>query len=253
MKVINYPKVTELATTDIFLIDGDRGTKSILAGDVMAALLAMLEPEDFIGYIDMTAINKVTTLESANLIMVYDGTDNKAIVAGDAAAALLTLLKQKDFTEKLSPSSITPTTNVASADRFLVEQVAGEDKGMKSITGTNAAKAILKLMDKDEMDKKLGLTDSITEITEKEFLDHYDLDNASTVITEDKDNGDKIVQTTSTGVITTTFDADENGNDAIHTVIVPTEGDYNYAKNTIIEETETGSTITTTYAKVEKE
>lgn len=252
MKVINYPRVTELTATNIFLIDGDNGTKSILAGDVLAALLGMLDPDDFIGYIDMTAIDKVTTLESSNLIMVSDGDDNKAIIAGDAAAELLKLMKAKDFTEKLSPSSITANTTIGGADRLLIEQTSGESKGMKSITGQNAAKAILALMSKDEIDKKLELSDSLEEITEKEFLDHFDLDNAVTNITISEDDGDKIVQNTSTGVITTTFDSDGT-TDSINTVIVPKDGDYDYYKETIIEPTEDGDKITTTYHKVAKE
>lgn len=92
---------------------------------------------------------------------------------------------------------------------------------------------------------------SLEGILEREFLKNFDLVTNSTTITESS-NGDTIVQTSSAGTATTTF-SQNSGVDYITTVIVPTDGDYDYTKTTSITPTVSGSTIATSYTRTAKQ
>lgn len=94
---------------------------------------------------------------------------------------------------------------------------------------------------------------ALSNITEADFLEKYGMImiNSVTDITENDQTGDTIVQTTSEGTITTTFDSGVS-TDTITTVVVPTEGEYKYTRTTVISSTDTGDRITTNYTKSAK-
>lgn len=88
---------------------------------------------------------------------------------------------------------------------------------------------------------------SIDQITEEEFLRHYNM-GASTVVI----NGDVVTETTSTAVATTTKAVVE-GNDTFITLLVPASGAYNYMRTTTITESEGVETLTTLYQRIPKQ
>lgn len=132
-------------------------------------------------------------------------------------------------------------TTLGNSDVFLIDG----PNGTKIITAENLKNAIAGMIEPSDIP-------IIEEIAEREFLDHYDLDNSTTEIMETV-TGNRIIQNTSTGIITTDFYTDENENDAIRTVIVPNEGEYDYHRTTIIQRLQSGDLITTRYTKVTKE
>ena len=53
MKIIDYEKVKRVGANDVLLLDGENGTKTILASDLAVALIDLLSSEDFISGLDM--------------------------------------------------------------------------------------------------------------------------------------------------------------------------------------------------------
>ena len=46
MKITDYEKVTELLANNVLLVDGDGGTKTILARDLLKALVAVSSSQE---------------------------------------------------------------------------------------------------------------------------------------------------------------------------------------------------------------
>lgn len=152
MKIIDYPQIPELSEDNVFLVDGTSGTKIIRADNLITFLLNMLDPEDFIGYIDLTSLQKVVTLESENLILVADADGNKAMVADKAAENLLALMDAAKFSKKLNPAALETNQDIV-ADDVLV--MGDAENGVRKITGENAAQSILSLMNQTNFTKKV--------------------------------------------------------------------------------------------------
>lgn len=91
---------------------------------------------------------------------------------------------------------------------------------------------------------------SLNDVIEKEFLKTFELVAKTTTITEGN-NGDVIVQTTSEGTATTTF-SKSGTTDTITTVVVPTEGEYDYTKVTTISTNNGTTSVSTTYTRSTK-
>lgn len=91
---------------------------------------------------------------------------------------------------------------------------------------------------------------SLNNVIEKEFLKTFELVAKTTTITEGN-NGDVIVQTTSEGTATTTF-SKSGTTDTITTVVVPTEGEYDYTKVTTISTNNGTTSVSTTYTRSAK-
>lgn len=89
MKITDYEKVTQLAASNIFLLDGDNGTKTILASDAAKALIGLLSSKDFISGVTMSELTQVNALATGNKILIGTTEGNKAIAAEDAIFAML--------------------------------------------------------------------------------------------------------------------------------------------------------------------
>ena len=79
MKITDYEKVQELAASNIFLLDGPNGTKTIAADALAKALIGLLSSKDFIGGVNLSELTQINKLV----------TGNKAIAAEDALFAML--------------------------------------------------------------------------------------------------------------------------------------------------------------------
>lgn len=89
MKITDYEKVQSLMGSNIFLLDGPNGTKTILASDLAKALVSLLTSKDFISGVNLSELPQLNALESGNKILIGTSTGNKAIAAEDALFAIL--------------------------------------------------------------------------------------------------------------------------------------------------------------------
>lgn len=79
MKITDYEKIPNLATNNIFLIDGDNGTKTIMASDLAKALVGLLSSKDFISGVNLSELDQINTLSSSDKILIGTSNGNKAI------------------------------------------------------------------------------------------------------------------------------------------------------------------------------
>ena len=89
MKITDYEKVQALAASNIFLLDGPNGTKTIAADTLAKALIGLLSSKDFIGGVNLSELTQINELVSGNKLLVGTTDGNKAIAAEDALFAML--------------------------------------------------------------------------------------------------------------------------------------------------------------------
>ena len=89
MKITDYEKVQELAASNIFLLDGPNGTKTIAADALAKALIGLLSSKDFIGGVNLSELTQINELVTGNKLLVGTTDGNKAIAAEDALFAML--------------------------------------------------------------------------------------------------------------------------------------------------------------------
>ena len=89
MKITDYEKVQALAASNIFLLDGPNGTKTIAADALAKALIGLLSSKDFIGGVNLSELTQINELVSGNKLLVGTTYGNKAIAAEDALFAML--------------------------------------------------------------------------------------------------------------------------------------------------------------------
>ena len=89
MKITDYEKVQELAASNIFLLDGSNGTKTIAADALAKALIGLLSSKDFIGGVNLSELTQINKLVTGNKLLVGTTDGNKAIAAEDALFAML--------------------------------------------------------------------------------------------------------------------------------------------------------------------
>lgn len=89
MKITDYEKVQALAASNIFLLDGPNGTKTIAADALAKALIGLLSSKDFIGGVNLSELTQINELVSGNKLFVGTTDGNKAIAAEDALFAML--------------------------------------------------------------------------------------------------------------------------------------------------------------------
>ena len=89
MKITDYEKVQALAASNIFLLDGPNGTKTIAADALAKALIGLLSSKDFIRGVNLSELTQINELVSGNKLLVGTTDGNKAIAAEDALFAML--------------------------------------------------------------------------------------------------------------------------------------------------------------------
>ena len=89
MKITDYEKVQELEASNIFLLDGPNGTKTIAADALAKALIGLLSSKDFIGGVNLSELTQINKLVTGNKLLVGTTDGNKAIAAEDALFAML--------------------------------------------------------------------------------------------------------------------------------------------------------------------
>lgn len=142
MKIIDYEKVKRVGANDVLLLDGENGTKTILASDLAVALIDLLRSEDFISGLTMTDLTATEGLSAENMLLVGTEDGNKAIPADALAKGLITLLSSEEFISGLAMADLSAINTIPATDRLLV----GTNAGNKVITAANLAKAVVSLL-----------------------------------------------------------------------------------------------------------
>ena len=89
MKITDYEKVRQLDESNIVLIDGNNGTKTILVSDFAKALIGLMNSKDFISGVNLSELDQIKTLSTNDKFLVGTAAGNKAIGANDALFAIL--------------------------------------------------------------------------------------------------------------------------------------------------------------------
>ena len=97
MKTTDYEKVQELAASNIFLLDGPNGTKTIAADALAKALIGLLSSKDFIGGVNLSELAQINKLVTGNKLLVGTTDGNKAIALKMHSLLCWTALLQWSF------------------------------------------------------------------------------------------------------------------------------------------------------------
>ena len=89
MKITDYEKVQTVYSSNIVLIDGNNGTKTILVSDLAKALVKLLSSQDFISGVNLSELTQINTLTADDKLLIGTAEGNKAIGADDSLFAIL--------------------------------------------------------------------------------------------------------------------------------------------------------------------
>lgn len=89
MKITDYEKVQQLTASNVFLLDGENGTKTILAPNLAKALIGLLTSKEFISGVNLSELPQINTLTSSDKILIGTADGNKSISAADSLFAIL--------------------------------------------------------------------------------------------------------------------------------------------------------------------
>lgn len=160
MKIIDYEKVKRVGANDVLLLDGENGTKTILASDLAVALIDLLRSEDFISGLTMTDLTATEGLSAENMLLVGTEDGNKAIPADALAKGLITLLSSEEFISGLAMADLSAINTIPATDRLLV----GTNAGNKVITAANLAKSLVAALSSDDFISGLTMSE-LTDVT----------------------------------------------------------------------------------------
>lgn len=89
MKITDYEKVTQLLGNNVLLVDGDGGTKTILARDLLKALVEISSSQDYLAKMNVAQLNQVSTVSASDRLLLAAGDGNKGITVNDAFWGIL--------------------------------------------------------------------------------------------------------------------------------------------------------------------
>jgi hypothetical protein len=89
LKIIDYEKVQNLVANNVLLLDGDNGTKTILASDLAKGLIGLTSSQDFISGLNLSDLAQTSAISSGDKMLVGTASGNKAIGANDLLFAIL--------------------------------------------------------------------------------------------------------------------------------------------------------------------
>ena len=89
MKITDYEKVTQLLDNNVLLVDGDGGTKTILARDLLGALVAISSSQDYLAKMNVSQLTQVSAVSASDRILLGAADGNKGITVNDAFWGIL--------------------------------------------------------------------------------------------------------------------------------------------------------------------
>lgn len=88
-KITDYPKVAELLENNVFLLDGENGTKGILAGDMAKALLSLMTTKEIMDNINIADLDSANSLEGTDSLLIGTADGNRKISVSDIIYTIL--------------------------------------------------------------------------------------------------------------------------------------------------------------------
>lgn len=82
-------KVQTLDSSNMVLIDGNNGTKTILVADFIKSLIGLISSQDFISGVNLSELTQISALTENDKLLIGTAEGNKAIGADDALFAML--------------------------------------------------------------------------------------------------------------------------------------------------------------------
>lgn len=89
MKITDYEKIQTLDSSNMVLIDGNNGTKTILVADFIKSLIGLISSQDFISGVNLSELTQINALTADDKLLIGTAEGNKAIGADDALFAML--------------------------------------------------------------------------------------------------------------------------------------------------------------------
>ena len=89
MKITDYEKVQTLDSSNMVLIDGNNGTKTIMVADFIKSLIGLISSQDFISGVNLSELTQINALTADDKLLIGTAEGNKAIGADDALFAML--------------------------------------------------------------------------------------------------------------------------------------------------------------------
>lgn len=80
MKITDYEKVQTLDSSNMVLIDGNNGTKTILVADFIKSLIGLISSQDFISGVNLSELTQINALTADDKLLIGTAEGNKAIV-----------------------------------------------------------------------------------------------------------------------------------------------------------------------------
>ena len=96
MKITDYEKVQTLDSSNMVLIDGNNGTKTILVADLIKSLIGLISSQDFISGVNLSELTQINALTADDKLLIGTAEGNKAIGADDALFAMLDAFVPKE-------------------------------------------------------------------------------------------------------------------------------------------------------------
>lgn len=96
MKITDYPKIQEAIASNIMLLDGDTGTKTIYANALAESLLKLLTPKQQVSQLDMEQLDQTVKLHANDRLLVGISSEGKvkAIKPKDLYFSLIDVLSE---------------------------------------------------------------------------------------------------------------------------------------------------------------
>lgn len=89
MKITDYEKVTQLLANNVLLVDGDGGTKTILARDLLGALVAISSSQDYLAKMNVAQLTQVSAVSANDRFLLAAADGNKGITVNDGFWGIL--------------------------------------------------------------------------------------------------------------------------------------------------------------------
>lgn len=89
MKITDYEKKTALVNSNVFLIDGPDGTKTILAHDLAKALMSLMTSKERVENLNLSDLVQTASPVSTDKLLIGTGDGVKGITANDALFGIL--------------------------------------------------------------------------------------------------------------------------------------------------------------------
>lgn len=130
-KITDYPKITSLATNNVFLVDGTSGTKGIYANKLADELVGLMTSNKVLSNISIPDLGDLGTADSSTYFIVQKGTTKYRIPANEAIYKIADSvgsrsLRRRLYRGKALGSSVTSTQFAAIKNGTFVDLFPGD-------------------------------------------------------------------------------------------------------------------------------